>query len=236
MNVQNFLIALADNVTYLANGGLTLFYLVADHAAQWIAVGAAVTLMLTFDALAQREAVFAPGRYASGAPAGNAPPRTAQIMTGLALALWLAASWTFGPPIPAIGAAMWVGGLLILLCMPQQRWSLLWTIKGYLILYSLAVLGFRALLWQAGGLSPSEWAEVFGGERSAAQIIAQNTGTLATMGAWLLWAILPVGYFALFLQNLFAQPLALVHPLQNARDVLAALRTRTHPAALERQS
>lgn len=153
-------------------------------------------------------------------------PRTAQAITGLAISLWLAATWSFQSFVPAIGAAMWVASLLALLVMPQQRWSLLWSSKAYLILYSVAVIGFRLYLWQSAQVSPQALAEVFGGSEPAARVLAQNTGTFAAIGSWLLWAILPAGYFALLLQNWLAQPMSVVGPLQGAQDVLATLRTR----------
>ncbi len=227
MDTQALLMQLTDLVTYLANGVLAVFYFAWERGPQIVAIGAAVLVALTFDRLAQAEARFAPQRYAAGAAVqGHNLPRTAQVLTLAALAFWLAATWTFGAPLPLIGAAMWAFGWLLMLLMPQQRWTLLWTMKGYLIFYSVAILGFRLLLWQNQRLSPAQMADIFGGAKSAAQVIAQNTGTLATIGSWLLWVIVPAGYFYLFLQNMIAQPMSLVGPFEAAQDVLAALRTR----------
>ncbi len=217
---------LTDLVIYLANGLLTAGYWLGEQADRLAAVAAAVLIAATFDVLAQRDLAFAPDRYRGGAALATRPPRSAQALTLIALALWLAASWSFGPPVPAIGAVMWGGAAVFLLLMPQQRWSLLWTVKGYLILYSLAVLGYRFLLWQAARIAPGQLAAMLGGAQAAGQVVAQNTQTLTTIGAWLLWAILPAGYFALFLQNLLAQPLSLANPFQEARDVIAILRHR----------
>jgi hypothetical protein len=227
VDTDGLLRLLTDLITYLANGTLAVVYFLWERGPQLVAIGVALLLILTFDRLAQAEARFAPQRYGTGT-AVRAPglPRTAQAITAVALVLWLAATWTFGPPLPLIGAAMWLFGWLLLLVMPQQRWTLIWTMKGYLLLYSLAIIGFRVVLWQNQHLSPAQLSQVFGGAQSAAQIIAQNTGTLATIGAWLLWVIMPAGYFYLFLQNLMAQPMSLVGPFQSAQDVLAALRTR----------
>ncbi len=227
MSVQSLAAWLVDTLVYIANGGLVIGYALCDHAAQLAAIGAALVIALSFDRLVQREAVFAPARQAGGRPAERPAPRTAQALTGIALGLWLAATWAMGAPVPVIGAVMWWTGALILLIMPQQRWALLWTLKGYLILYSLAILGFRLLLWQAAALSPAQLAELLGGRQTAGQILAQNTATLATLGVWLLWVIVPVGYFAVFLQNLLAQPLALVGPRQSAQEIITLLRTRS---------
>ena len=216
----------ADWLTYLANGLLVLGYFVVERLAYLIALSTAMIVVGTFDRLVQNQAVYAPSRYESGAVRPTRVPRTAQAITGLAIGLWLAATWSFQSLVPAIGAAMWVASLGALLVMPQQRWSLLWSTKAYLIIYSVAVIGFRLYLWQSAQVSPQAMAEVFGGSEPAARVLAQNTGTFAAIGSWLLWAILPAGYFALLLQNWLAQPMSVVGPLQGAQDVLATLRTR----------
>jgi hypothetical protein len=200
-----------------------------EHTAHISALAVALLIIATFDRLIQSQAVFAPRRYEGGAVHPSQVPRTAQAITGLAIGLWLAATWSFQSLVPAIGAAMWIASLGALLVMPQQRWSLLWSTKAYLILYSVAVVGFRLYLWQSAQVSPQALAEVFGGSEPAARVLAQNTGTFAAVGSWLLWAILPAGYFALLLQNWLAQPMSVVGPLQGAKDVLATLRTRGNP-------
>ncbi len=215
-----------DLVTYFANGVLATVYFLLERSPHLISIAMALLIGLTFDRLVQRQATFAPRRYETGAVAPSRTPRTAQVMTLFACGLWLVATWTFGSLVPFIGALMWAAAFAGLLIMPQQRWSLLWSTKAYLIIYSLAVVGFRAYLWQAGQLSPQQLAEVFGGASSASHIIAQNTGTFASVGSWLLWAIMPAGFFALLLQNWMAQPMALVGPFEGAQDVMRALRTR----------
>jgi hypothetical protein len=140
---------LVDCAIYVANGGLVLAYLFAERSAHLTALVAAMLIAGTFDRLVQDQAVFAPRRYEGGAVRPSQVPRTAQAITGLAIALWLTATWSFQSLVPAIGAAMWVASLGSLLVMPQQRWSLLWSTKAYLILYSVAVIGFRLYLWQS---------------------------------------------------------------------------------------
>lgn len=215
-----------DGLMYLTNGLLVLGYFLVERLAHLTAFASALVIAGTFDRLVQSQAVFAPRRYEAGAVRPSQVPRTAQVITGLSIGLWLMATWSLQSLVPAIGAAMWVASLGALLVMPQQRWSLLWSSKAYLILYSLAVIGFRLYLWQAGRVSPQALAEVFGGSEPAARVLAQNTGTFVAVGSWLLWAILPAGYFALLLQNWLAQPMSVVGPLQGAQDVLTTLRTR----------
>lgn len=222
--LTELLAGLTDGLIYLANGGLVLAYLVGDHWAQWLALAFALTITLTFDRLAQEASVSAPGRYLERVAARQ--PRTAQATTLTTIALWLAATLAVGAPVPAIGAMLWGLAALALLIMPQQRWTLLWSTKAGLMVYSLAVIGYRLFLWQAGQLSPSDLAGVFGGTQAAGQVLAQNLGTVRTIGAWLLWVILPAGYAWLLIQNWAAQPMSLVGPWQGAQDVIAALRTR----------
>ena len=101
---------LTDRAIYLANGALAIAYFLLERGPHLISIGAALLLALTFDRLAQQEAVYAPKRYAEGAVAAKQMPRTAQVVTGVALALWLMATWAFGAPVPLIGAAMWAFG------------------------------------------------------------------------------------------------------------------------------
>ena len=224
--MEEFGRAAVDLLVYLANGALVIAYFLADRAPHLASLAIALVICVTFDRMAQRQAVFAPSRYGLEAVKASRMPRTAQAITVGALALWLLATWSYRSLVPLIGALMWAGGLTALLVMPQQRWSLLWSTKAYLILYSLAVLAFRFYLLQTTLLSPEQLAEVFGGAEPAARVLAQNTGTFATIGSWLLWVILPAGFFGLLLQNWLAQPMSLVGPLQGAQEVLATLRTR----------
>lgn len=221
---------LVDLAVYVANGFLATVYFLFERAPHLVSVMAALVIALTFDRLAQERAVYAPSRYGKRQATDVSPPRAAQAATGFALALWLAATWAFGAPVPLIGAVMWLMALLGLFMMPQQRWSLLWSTKAGLITYSFAVLGYRLYLWYVSRVSPAQLADVFGGSASAAGVLAQNTGTVTTVGAWLLWVVLPAGYVYLFIQNWAAQPMSIVSPFAGAQDVIAALRTRGNEA------
>jgi hypothetical protein len=164
------------------NGVLVVAYLVIERIAHISAIAVALLIAATFDRLVQSQAVFAPRRYEVGALHPSQVPHTAQAITGLAIGLWLTATWSFQSLVPAIGAAMWVASLLALLVMPQQRWSLLWSTKAYLILYSVAVIGFRLYLWQSALVSPQNWLaqpmSVVGPLQGAKDVLA----TLRTRG------------------------------------------------------
>jgi hypothetical protein len=218
--------ALMDLLIYLTNGVLVTGYFLAERAAQLVALAVAIMIAATVDRLVQYQSVYAPQRYGSGAVKPSRVPRTAQAMTGVAFTLWIAATWSFQSLVPVIGAAMWAGSFVGLLIMPQQRWSLLWTTKAYLILYSLAVIGFRIYLGQTTQLPPEQLAQVLGESATASRILAQNAGAVASVGTWVLWVIMPAGFFGLLLQNWLAQPMALIGPVQGAQEVLTILRTR----------
>ncbi len=219
---------LVDIVLYTVNGGLVVVYGLVDYTPHLLSVGCAVFTMLTFDRWAQLQAVYAPQRYGAGKTMHVKQPRTAQIITSVALGLWLVATWALGAPVPIIGAVMWSMGLLALSIMPQQRWSLLWTTKAGLVFYSLAVIGFRFYLWYVSRLTPAQLAEVFSGKGNAAAALAQSTGPAMMVGAWLLWVILPVGYLTLLIQNWAAQPMSLVSPLAGVQDVITVIRSRSN--------
>ncbi len=232
--MDQFLQYITDGVTFLANGLLIVLYTIWDLGPHLISIGIAAVLVVTFDRLAQNEAAFAPGRYGGVTPARVS--RVAQTTTVAALALWLVATFALPAPVPQIGAVMWCLALVALTMMPQQRWSLLWNTKSGLVVYSLAILGYRFFLWQAGQLSPSDLASVFGGSGTAAQVISNNLGTVRTVGTWLLWAVLPAGYCWILIQNWAAQPMSVVNPFAGAADVIALMIAGSRRATLGRVS
>ncbi len=229
MNLQTATDWLIDVTTYAANGFLVTVYFLVEQFPHLIAIACAVIIVLTFDRLAQRQAVFAPARYAGGAAHVKAKvPRTAQFFTGLTLGIWLLASGSFGPPVSLIGAILWIMAVLTLLVMPQQRFVFLWVAKAGILVYGGLVLAYRFLLWQSTHLSPSQMADIFGGKTTASAVIAQNTGSFATAGAWVLWVVLPGIYASWLAQNFIAQAAGVVNPFESARDVIIALRSRSN--------
>jgi hypothetical protein len=233
MTTDQIVNAFIDLVTYVTNGALETFYFLLDRAPQLIAIACALFILLTFDRWAQQQAVFAPDRYRRGRAAETRPPRFEQALSLVTLGLWLLASWTFGPPVPLLGAVMWLGATLSLAMMPQQRWSLLWTTKAGLVIYSVAILVYRIAIWYFGRLTPAQLSEVFNGTASANSILTRNTSTITTVGAWALWVIVPAGYLWLLGQNWLAQRLSIVSPWAGVSDVLSAIRSRGNPGDWE---
>jgi len=236
---------LVDALIYLANGGLLLVYLLASNLPAIVSLASAGFVFLVMDSEVQRRAGFRPQR---GGPMGQpglperrsvlaqamdnegsagAQPRTAQILTGIVFALWMIAQTGMAAPVPWIGAAMWLVGVIVLLVMPNhQRFNQLWFVKTGLAVYALLVIGSRIYLAYATQLSPEQWAGIIGTAESAAAIIANTKSNVTTIILWALWLVAPLGYFSLLVQQLFVNPMNLVSPLAGAQDVLKRIRER----------
>jgi hypothetical protein len=138
---------LMDLPVYLANGGLVIAYWLAENSAALVSLLCAILLALLPDAEIQQRAGFRPRRNdrSQNNRSINRLPRTAQTMTVIVFTVWLIAQWDMGAPVPWIGAAMWVGGLLAVLALSVQRFNLLWYVKAG-IAFNLAVIGSRIYL------------------------------------------------------------------------------------------
>jgi len=242
INLTNILV---DGLTYVANGSLLLVYLLAGNLPAIMSLASASFIFLVLDSEVQRRAGFRPLR---GGPMGQPDlperrgmlaqamtdqrsagpqPRTAQILTGIVFALWLAAQTGMAAPVPWIGAAMWLVGVIVLLVMPDhQRFNQLWFVKTGLAVYALLVIGSRIYLGYATQLSPEQWAGIIGSAESASAIIASTKGNVTTIILWALWLVAPLGYFSPLVQQVFVNPMNLVSPLAGAQDVLKRIRER----------
>ncbi len=212
--------------TYLLNGLLATLYWLADSGAALISLACAAGLMAWVDGPAQRRAAFRPGRNARQGQSLPGDTPTAQILTGIVLVLWTASQWGMGAPVPWIGAAMWFFGLLVALLVRQQETTMLWNVKSGIFIYSLAVLGSRLYLASTAQLSPEQWAALIGSTESAAQVIANTRSSVTTILLWALWLVIPLGYFAMLLQQALLNPWSLVTPLANATERIQRYRMR----------
>jgi hypothetical protein len=234
---------LTDSLTYMANGFLLLAYWLSGNLPALLCLACAAFTLLTLDNEVQRRAGFRPIR---GGPLGNIPdrrngfqqpadecqaagnpPRTAQVLTGVVLAMWMIAQTGMAAPVPWIGAAMWLLGVIVLLVIPNhQRFNLLWFVKTGIAVYAILVIGSRLYLGYTAQLTPEQWAGVIGSSEGAASVIAGTRGNVTTIVLWALWLIAPLGYFSLLIQQLFVNPMSLVSPLAGAQDVLKRIRDR----------
>lgn len=212
--------------TFLLNGMLATLYWLADSGAALVSVACAAGIAIWMDAGAQNRANFRPARSGRQGQNTSLDARTAQIITGVAVLFWIASQWGMGAPVPWIGAAMWGFGFLVLLLVRQQETTTLWNVKAGILIYALAVLGSRLYLAYTAQLSPEQWAALIGTTESAATVIANTRSNVSTIILWALWLVIPLGYFAMLLQQALLNPWSLVNPLANATEIIQRYRTR----------
>jgi len=57
-------------------------------------------------------------------------------------------------------------------------------------------------------------------------VIANTRGNVTTIILWALWLVIPLGYFAMLLQQVLINPMSLVNPLAGASELINRYRTR----------
>ncbi len=219
--IGDFLIALP---IYLINGILATIYFLADSGPILLCSLSAFLIIRYPDRRLQSRANFRPGR--TGRTGNSTEFRTAQISTGLILGLWIICQWGMGAPVPWLGACMWFFGSIIVLLVHTQEHTLFWNIKSGLVLYALAVAGSRLYLSYTAQLTSDQWAALIGSSESAATVIASTRGNVTTIILWALWLVIPLGYFAMLLQNVLIHPISLVNPLAGLNEIIERYRTR----------
>jgi len=215
---------LAALPTYLLNGVLATVYWLGESGAALVSILCAGLIIRFVDQRVQSRAAFRPGR--SGREAANPDLYTAQITTAIILVMWVISQWGIGAPVPWLGAAMWLTGTIIVLLVHMQEHTLLWNMKSGIAIYSLAVIGSRLYLAYTAQLSADQWAALIGTSESAAAVIANTRGNVTTIILWALWLVIPLGYFAMLLQQVLINPMSLVNPLAGASELINRYRTR----------
>ena len=215
---------LAALPTYLLNGVLVTMYWLIDSAPALVSIACAVGIAYLVDRGVQSRVAFRPGR--GGREATTPDPHTAQILTGIVLATWIISQWGMGAPVPWIGAAMWLFGAIVLLATRHQEPATLWSVKSGIAIYALAVLGSRLYLAYTAELSAEQWAALIGSAESAASVISNTRGNVTTIILWALWLVIPLGYFAMLLQQLLLNPISLSSPLAGAHALIERYRVR----------
>ncbi len=217
----DFLMALP---TYLLNGILASMYWLGSSGAAWVSLLCAGLLVRFSDSQLQTRSTFRPSR--GGRVAATPEIYTAQVTTILIAILWVISQWGMGAPVPWLGAGMWLVGTLLALLMHLQAHTLLWNVKSGIAIYALAVIGSRLYLTYTAQLSTDQWAALIGSSESAAAVIANTRGNVTTIILWALWLVIPLGYFAMLLQQILINPLSLVNPLAGAGELIQRYRTR----------
>jgi hypothetical protein len=215
---------LAALPTYLLNGVLATVYWLGESGAALVSILCAGLIIRFVDQRVQSRAAFRPGR--SGREAATPDLYTAQITTAIILVVWVISQWGMGAPVPWLGAAMWLTGTIIVLLVHMQEHTLLWNMKSGIAIYSLAVIGSRLYLAYTAQLSADQWAALIGTSESAAAVIANTRGNVTTIILWALWLVIPLGYFAMLLQQVLINPMSLVNPLAGASELINRYRTR----------
>lgn len=215
---------LAALPTYLLNGVLATVYWLGESGAALVSILCAGLIIRFVDRRVQSRAAFRPGR--SGREAPTPDLYTAQITTAIILVLWVISQWGMGAPVPWLGAAMWIAGTILLLLVRMQEHTLLWNMKSGIAIYSLAVIGSRLYLAYTAQLTADQWAALIGTSESAATVIANTRGNVTTIILWALWLVIPLGYFAMLLQQVLINPMSLVNPLAGASELINRYRTR----------
>jgi hypothetical protein len=212
-----------DLPIHLANGILLTLYWLAGNLPAISSIGAAYLIGIFPDRLVQDR---------TGMPLRNdrtndsSGLKTAQIMTGLVLVLWIGGQWGMAAPVPWIGTAMWVIGAVAVIVMQNQQFNLLWFVKTGIAIYALAVIASRLYLAYTVQLTPEQWAALIGSSQSAAAVINNTRGNMTTIILWALWLVIPLGYFSMLLQQVFLNPVSVINPVGGAQKVLEALRYR----------
>lgn len=215
---------LLDWVIYTLNGFLAMTYWLLDHLSILLALACAALVVVFFDAYAQRLAAHMPSRPRQQAPLR--PNRNHQILTAVTVGLWAMAAALFPIPVPWLGAGMWLLFVVLLLLLPAELLQTLWRSKTAILIYALALLGFRWYLGLSAQASPREWAALYGTAGEAQRVIASTRGLFLTVGTWVMWFALPVAYAGYVVQRLTTHSMSLADPRATAAQIVEAIRTR----------
>ena len=219
--IGNFIL---DWVIYTLNGFLAMGYWLVDHLGILLALACAVLVIIFFDTCVQRLAAHKPSRPGQKAPLR--PNRNHQILTAVTAGLWMVAAALFPTPVPWLGAGMWVLFMVLLLLLPAEQLQTLWRSKTAILVYALALLGFRWYLGLSAQASPQEWAALYGTAGEAQRVIASTRGLFLTVGTWVIWFALPVAYAGYVVQRLTTHSMSLADPRATAAQIVEAIRTR----------
>lgn len=215
---------ITDAPLYLVNGLLMLLYTLGGSFAAIVSMASAAGIAFTADSEVQNLASTRAMRDGRGEI--RIGMGTSQVLTGVALVMWLVAQFGMGAPVPWIGAAMWMAGFVGISIVPSQRFSMLNLVRVGVVTYALAVGISRIYLLYSVQVTPDQWAALVGSADAAASIIASTRGNTTTIIMWSLWLVVPLGYFSMLVQQVFMNPISLTAPMATPQAVLRSLRSR----------
>ncbi len=208
--------------TYLANGLLAVFYFLWSNGPLLLSLLCAVIVLLIYDRQERQVVGERVRRYGRGEQVQAS--RRSHWLTVTTAALWAVASLLSAPPIPLIGALMWGAFVVALRYIPQERGQLLFRQKTMILGYALMALAMRALFSYSPDLS--RLAAVMGSRGDAATLFSTVQDGLTPYAALIVWAMYPLGYFAMVAQRFAVNRGSLLKPRGTAEDYIRDLRTR----------
>lgn len=217
---------LQDGAIYLINGGLRLAYTIGDHAPQVVGLLCALAVIGLLDRWVAALLTAVPAR--SNQPVPQRSHRRPYVVTMITFVVWLSAIGLWPPPVPALGAAMWVATVIAVLLLPIERAPVLARSKSLIFSYAVVLIVGRWFLTQTAAALPREWAALIGGVSEAQDVLAQNRSvitTLITLGV-MLWG--PAATLLYLGQRVQLHLGSLVNPWQTAADIVREIQTRHH--------
>jgi len=213
--------ALEPHLVVWANGFLTLAYWTWDHAALLVALACGVLVLLTHDRAVQRTAGDRALRYGRGVRV-QASYRS-QIESLATILIWSLAALLSAPPIPLIGAVMWLCFLVSLRLIPQERENLLFRQKSMIAVYGLLAIALRLALSYTPDVE--RMTLMLDGRGEAGLLFDSLRDGLMPYVALVLWVMYPLGYLGLIAQR-FAVNRGSLLSSGAPEDVIRALRHR----------
>jgi hypothetical protein len=209
---------------YFANGVLAVCYGLADQFPLLVSLSGACGILFLLDTEIQHRASYTPARAQGHAPASM--PRTAQGLTIIVFTLWSIAQWNMAAPVPWIGAMMWLCGFIVVVAMPAQRFNLLWYSKAGIAIYALCVIGSRVYIQYTAEIELKQWQNALGYSTLPETLIQNTQNNTTSILVWLLWLVVPLGYFSMLIQQLFVNPMSLSHPFSSIQKMIYQMRER----------
>jgi len=222
MSALDFLVSVP---VWLVNGALDLLYWLAGHIAEALSLLLGLVIAFDIDPAVQGRASERPRRYERGGVQTVVPAAT--YFTLGVLTLWLIVSVISKYPIPAIGAALWLVGLISILAVSEERFNQLWWVKTGILVYAVLVLLLRFGLQTLQVTNPADWASVLGSSADAQAVLEHTRSNVAMIGMLFVLVLYPVGFAAMLLNRFIRNPKPLYNIWTEAGDVLRRLRTRT---------
>jgi hypothetical protein len=222
---MSFLDVLLALPMWLINGLLFLLYWLANHIAEASSLVCGLVIAFAIDPYLQARASERPRRYERGGVITAVPAAT--YFTLGVLIIWMITSIISKYPIPLIGAAMWLIGLLSILALPEERFNQQWWVKTGILVYAALVLIMRFGLQALQGTNPSDWANIIGSSADAQTVLTNTRSNVAMIGMLFVLVLYPLGFAAMLFNRFIRNPKPLYNIWQEAGDVISRLRTIT---------